>query len=130
MKLLLDTQVFLWFISGDRRLPDSWRDAIRDPGNAVYLSVASVWEAVIKQQAGKLPLPEPADSLLPVQRKLHQIASLPIDESSVEHLSSLPALHRDPFDRMLVCQALAHGLTVVTVDPVFRAYPAPLLDRT
>ena len=57
------------------------------------------------------------------------MTSLPLDEASVRRLATLPSIHRDPFDRMLVCQALAYGLTVVTVDPVFQAYPAPLLDR-
>jgi len=129
MKLLLDTHIFLWFISGDVRLPTDWRDSIRDPDNAVYWSVVSLWEALVKYHLGKLPLPHPPESYLPAQRARHQIASLPLDEASVSHLSSLPAVHRDPFDRMLVCQALEHGLSIVTVDPVFGAYPAPILDR-
>ena len=65
-----------------------------------------------------------------MQRVRHQLASLAPDEASVCRLATLPAVHRDPFDRMLVCQALEHELTVVTVDPVFRAYPAPILGRT
>ena len=130
MKLLLDTHVFLWFISADAQLPPEWRDRIRDPGNDVFLSVASVWEAMVKYYIGKLPLPHPPEHYLPIQRVQHQIASLPLDEASVCHLATLPSVHRDPFDRMLVCQALEHGLTVVTVDPVFRAYPAPILGRT
>jgi PIN domain nuclease of toxin-antitoxin system len=129
MRLLLDTHVFLWFISGDARLHARWREAIREPGNDVFLSVVSVWEATVKHALGKLPLPHPPGSYLPLQRQRHQIASLPLDEESVRHLESLPSVHRDPFDRMLVCQALAHALTIVTVDEVFRAYPTPLLDR-
>jgi PIN domain nuclease of toxin-antitoxin system len=130
MRLLLDTHIFLWFISGDARLPPDWRDSIRDADNAVYLSVVSLWEALVKYHLGKLPLPHPLESYLPTQRARHQIASLPLDEASVCHLSNLPAAHRDPFDRILVCQALEHGLSIVTVDPVFGAYPAPILDRT
>jgi PIN domain nuclease of toxin-antitoxin system len=130
MRLLLDTHIFLWFISGDVRLPTDWRDRIRDVDNAVYLSGVSLWEALVKYRLGKLPLPHPPESYLPTQRARHQIASLPLDEASVYHLSSLPAAHRDPFDRMLVCQALEHGLSIVTVDPVFGAYPAPILDRS
>ena len=130
MRLLLDTHVFLWFISADARLPAGWRDAIRGTGNEVFLSVVSVWEAMVKYALGKLPLPHPPEHYLPIQRVQHQMTSLPLDEASVCRLATLPSVHRDPFDRMLVCQALAHGLTVVTVDPVFRAYPAPLLDRT
>ena len=130
MRLLLDTHIFLWFISGDTRLPTDWRERIRDTDNAAYLSVVSLWEALVKYRLGKLPLPHPPETYLPTQRARHQIASLPLDEASVCHLAILPSVHRDPFDRMLVCQALEHGLRIVTVDPVFGAYPAPILDRT
>jgi PIN domain nuclease of toxin-antitoxin system len=129
MRLLLDTHIFLWFISADARLPPEWRDGIRDPGNAVFLSVVSVWEAMVRYYIGKLSLPHPPEYYLPLQRAQHPIASLPLDEASVCHLATLPAVHRDPFDRMLVCQASEHTLTIVTVDPVFEAYPAPILGR-
>ncbi|EGJ30505.1 MULTISPECIES: type II toxin-antitoxin system VapC family toxin [Moorena] len=122
MKILLDTHIFLWFISGDTRLSTDVRDIIRDPDNEVYLSVVSVWEAIVKYQLGKLPLPEPPEKFLPKQRELHQIASLDLDEGSVTQLSKLPLLHRDPFDRMLISQALEKGLTVATVDREIRAY--------
>jgi PIN domain nuclease of toxin-antitoxin system len=122
MKILLDTHIFLWFISGDTQLSTDVRDAIRDPDNEVYLSVVSVWEAIVKYQLGKLPLPEHPETYLPKQRDLHQIASLPLDESSVIQLAKLPPLHRDPFDRMLICQALQNGLTIATVDTAVRAY--------
>ena len=130
MKLLLDTHIFLWFISGDARLPSNWRDSIRDPGHEVYVSVFSLWEAMVKHRLGKLPLPYPPETYLPTQRIRHQMASLPLDEASVCHLATLPSVHRDPFDRMLVCQAIEHVLTMVTVDPIFEAYPAPILGRT
>lgn len=122
MKILLDTHIFLWLISGDRRLSTELLDAIRDSDNAVYLSVISVWESSIKYQLGKLPLPEPPEIYLPKQRDLHQIDSLAIDERSVIQLAKLPLLHRDPFDRMLVCQALENGLTIATVDGAVRTY--------
>jgi PIN domain nuclease of toxin-antitoxin system len=130
MRLLLDTHVFLWLISGDARLPAAFRDAIRDPANEVYLSVASVWEVVIKYGLGKLPLPAPPEDYLPKQRERHGIASLPIEEATLTHLAKLPLLHRDPFDRILVAQSLQHGLTVVTVDDAVRAYPVKLLPTT
>ena len=122
MKLLLDTHIFLWFISGDSRLSVSFRDAIRNPDNEVYLSVVSVWEAIIKYQLGKLPLPESPETYLPKQRARHLIASLPVDEESVSQLVKLPALHRDPFDRLLICQALQHELVIVTADSAIMAY--------
>jgi PIN domain nuclease of toxin-antitoxin system len=127
MRLLLDTHVFLWYISADPRLPVAFRDAIRDPGNEVFLSAASVWEAVIKYALGKLPFPEAPAGYLPRQREAHQIATLPIEEAGLVHLAGLPQLHRDPFDRLLIAQALQHGLTLVTVDDAVRAYPVPLL---
>lgn len=129
MKLLLDTHIFLWFISGDRRLPLTLRDAIRNQANEVYLSVISMWEAIVKYQLGKLPLPESPAHYLPVQRQHHRIVDLPLDEISVAHLTNLPLLHNDPFDRMLVCQALTHGLTLVSVDENVLAYSVPVLSR-
>jgi PIN domain nuclease of toxin-antitoxin system len=127
MRLLLDTHVFLWYISADGRLPAEVKSAIQDPANEVFLSVASVWEAVIKGALGKFPVPEPAAVYLPRQRVAHQIASLPIEEQALVHLANLPPLHRDPFDRMLVAQALQHGLTMVSLDKAVRAYSIPLL---
>ncbi len=122
MKILLDTHIFLWFISGDTQLLKDVRDAIRDPDNEVYLSAISVWETIVKYQLGKLPLPEHPKTYLPKQRDLHQIASLALDEGSVIQLAKLPPLHRDPFDRMLICLALQNGLTIATVDTAVRAY--------
>ncbi len=127
MRLLLDTHVFLWYISADPQLPAVFRDAIREPSNEVFLSVASVWEAVIKHALGKLPLPGAPAEYMPRERQAHRIAALPIEEPALAHLASLPPLHRDPFDRILVAQALQHGLKLVTVDDAVRAYPVPLL---
>lgn len=130
MKLLLDTHTFLWYITADPKLPAAHLAAIRDEANGVFLSVVSVWEAVIKFQLNKLPLPGPPAMWLPEQRRLHNIASLGVDEDTMPHLATLPPLHRDPFDRLLVAQALQHGLTLVTVDPEVLAYPVPrLVDK-
>lgn len=129
MKFLLDTHVFLWFISGDARLSAGWRDTIRQPHHEIYLSVVSLWETIIKYHLGKLPLPEPPERYLPTQRERHKITNLPLDERSVQQLATLPMIHRDPFDRMLICQAMEHKLTVITVDEVFQAYPAPVLGH-
>jgi PIN domain nuclease of toxin-antitoxin system len=102
MRLLLDTHIFLWYISADPRLPVALREAIRDPANEVYLSVASVWEAVIKYALGKLPLPEAPAEYLPRQRGAHRIATLPIEEAALAQLAGLAPLHRDPFDRIVL----------------------------
>ena len=127
MKLLLDTHIFLWCISGDKKLAGSAKDTIRNPANEVYLSVVSLWEAIIKYRLGKLPLPQSPDTYLPKERERHMISSMFLDEASVMRLAQLPPLHGDPFDRMLICQAIEHNLTVVTVDPAIRAYSVAVL---
>ena len=92
----------------DARLPISWRQAIAEPSNQVFLSVVSIWEATIKFQIGKLPLPEAPNIYLPRQRVRRSITSMALDEESVARLASLPLHHRDPFDRILICQAIEH----------------------
>src|ERR1700738_4121615 len=121
MRILLDTHIFLWYISADPQLPVAYRDAIRDSANEVYLSVASVWEAVIKYALGKLPLPEAPAEYLPRQRQAHRTVFLPVEEAPLAHLASLPPLHGDAFDRILIAQALQHGLKLATVDDAVRA---------
>ncbi len=127
MRLLLDTHVFLWLISEHHRISDSTLRAIRNRDNLVYLSVVSLWETVVKQQIGRLSLPEPAETYLPAQRERHEILALPVDEGAVTHLARLPLLHRDPFDRMLLSQAIQHGLTVVSHDGKMRDYDVQFL---
>ena len=127
MRLLLDTHAFLWYISNDPKLPRYAYDAIRDKTNDVFLSVVSVWEALVKHQSGKLDLPTAADEYINANRIAHRIEDLALDRQAVSRILSLPAHHRDPFDRMLICQALAHELTVVTNDALFRRYPVTIL---
>ena len=127
MNLLLDTHIFLWFISGDTRLPDIIRDSICDSQNEIYLSVASIWEAIIKNRIGKLPLPASPEIYLPAQRERHLISSLFLDEASVVRLAELPRIHRDPFDRILICQALQNDLTIATTDDAICAYSCKIL---
>ena len=90
MKLLLDTHAFLWYITADPKLPATFLAAIRDPANDVFLSAASVWEAVIKHQLGKLPFPAPPAGYLPQQRDAHGIAALPIDEGAMDASGRAP----------------------------------------
>ena len=103
------------------------REAIQDPANQVYLSVVSIWEVIVKHRLGKLPLPHAPEEYLPEQRQRHRISSMPMDEPSVTRLSSLPSIHRDPFDRMLICQAMEYNLTLVTVDDKISAYPVQVM---
>ncbi len=127
MRILLDTHVFLWYITADPKLPTAYRVAIQDPANGVYLSAVTVWEAVIKHQLGKLPLPAPPAEYLPQQREAHGFVALPIDEGAMIPLAGLPSLHRDPFDRLIVAQAIQHDLMVATVDPDVIAYPVRIV---
>jgi PIN domain nuclease of toxin-antitoxin system len=129
MRLLLDTHVFLWMIAGDGRLSASARQRISDPANEVFLSVASIWECVVKSQVGKLTLPQPVANYLTIQRTLHQVANLDIDEASVAGIEQLPMLHRDPFDRILIAQALQYGLTLLTADAAVLAYNLPAIEK-
>ena len=127
MKILLDTCEFLWLVTGDAKLSPSVATALRDPQNQVFLSAVSFWEISVKHHLGKLALPATPAEFIPAQREQHLIASLALDEAAVAQLSKLAPLHRDPFDRMLICQALAHGLTLASSDSLVRQYPVPLL---
>ncbi len=127
MKILLDTCEFLWLVSGDAKLSVPFAAAIRDPNNQVFLSAVSFWEISVKHNLGKLPLPQPPAQFILQQREKHFIAPLALDETAVAQLGGLPALHRAPFDRMLVCQAQVHGLTLASSDPLIRQYPVTLL---
>jgi len=128
MRLLLDTHIFLWYIAGDTQLADAWRQMIGDPQNQVFLSVVSLWEAIIKFQTGRLPLPEAPETYIPRMRAQHRFIVLPVDEASVAQVALLPLIHRDPFDRLLIGQAIQNGLTLITSDAAIRAYPtAPII---
>ena len=124
MKLLLDTCTFLWLLSGDAQLSARAADTFRDPESDVFLSVASAWEIATKYASGRLVLPERPEKFVPDMRKARGIDSLAIDEESALHASRLPWLHRDPFDRLLVSQAIVHGMTLLTPDPIMSKYPA------
>jgi PIN domain nuclease of toxin-antitoxin system len=119
VRLLLDTHEFLWWCADDPRLGEVEREAVGDGKNEVFLSSASVWEMAIKQALGRLEVPE-RPSMATARMG---IAPLPVAFAHAEATLSLPSLHRDPFDRMLVAQARIEGLTLVTTDPLVRAYP-------
>jgi PIN domain nuclease of toxin-antitoxin system len=124
VKILLDTCAFLWIAADAPQLSRRARTLFQAPGNDVFLSAASMWEIAIKHALGRLPLPDEPSRFLPDMREMHGIAPLPIDETSALHTLRLPALHRDPFDRLLVSQAIVNGLTILTPDPLITQYPA------
>ncbi|MEK7279745.1 MAG: type II toxin-antitoxin system VapC family toxin [Nitrospirota bacterium] len=123
MKFLLDTCTFLWIITDAPELSLYARDQFILTDNDIYLSVVSAWEISVKYALGRLPLPEPPERFIPVQRKQHGISVLPLEEEAALHVHRLPALHSDPFDRMLVSQALVHGLILLTPDEQINRYP-------
>ena len=123
MKLLLDTSTFLWIANDAPELSAYARELFVDPGNEVYLSSVSAWEMAIKYALGRLPLPEPPERFIRLQREQHGIEPLPLDEEAALHLTRLPLLHKDPFDRMLICQAIVHGLVILTPDQLIYQYP-------
>lgn len=127
MKLLVDTCAFLWIASESPRLSKVAAAVFLDRNNDRYLSAASSWEIAIKHAAGRLLLPERPDIFIPMVREASGIASLEIDEESALHAGKLPALHADPFDRMLVAQAIVHGMTILTPDPQIERYAVRVL---
>lgn len=123
MKILLDTCAFLWLTTDAPELSDKAKILFQNTNNAVYLSSVSVWEIIVKHQLGKLPLSSAADDFIKQQCEKHFVEYLSLDEKAVFNLSRLPNHHRDPFDRMLVCQAIAHDLTILTSDKMIIQYP-------
>ena len=130
MDILLDTVTFLWWMEGNRRLPAVLVDRLRDPQNRVYLSAVSAWEMALKHGAGKLKLPSPPAEFVPEARRHHGIAALPVLEEETVQVGKLPALHADPFDRLLVAQAIVRGLALATPDPMIQAYPCRCVWQT
>jgi PIN domain nuclease of toxin-antitoxin system len=127
MRLLLDTCTFLWLATDDPAMSASAKDVIADPLNDVYLSSISAWEIAIKFRLGRLPLPVPPERYVTDRRLALRIDDLAFDEAAACHTHLLPLLHRDPFDRALVAQAIVCGLTVLTPDGLIRSYPVPTL---
>jgi PIN domain nuclease of toxin-antitoxin system len=123
MNVLIDTCDALWFFTGDPQLSTPRFRIIEDPANVVFFSSVSAAEIAIKHSIGKLALPEPPQSYIPKLRRLHHLAELPLMESASLLLATLPLIHRDPFDRQLICQAMAHNLTFLTSDPLNQKYP-------
>ncbi len=121
--ILLDTQIFLWLIHDNRRLSDKYRQEIQNPNNEKFLSVVSIWECVIKYQIEKLNFPSSPEIYLPFQRREHLIKTLTIDENSIAQLINLPLRHRDPFERLIIFQALQYDLKIMTQDKKIIAYP-------
>jgi PIN domain nuclease of toxin-antitoxin system len=122
MNLLLDTQALLWYLRNDPRLSPGARAAIEDPGNVKFVSVVSGWEIAIKTSLGKLTLTLPFKELFPSHVEDQGFQILPVQSRHLYPLVDMPRHHGDPFDRLLVAQALSEDFTVVGNDAAFDAY--------
>jgi PIN domain nuclease of toxin-antitoxin system len=123
VNLLLDTHTFLWFIAGSEKLTAAARELIEESANQPFLSAASLWEMAIKLSLGRLHLGRPFEDLIPEQIRLNGIQLLGIELEHVTPVTTLPFHHRDPFDRLIVAQAMAEQMPIVSADPAFDAYP-------
>ena len=122
MRCLLDTHTLLWFISEDQKLSDKARRLILDSSSEIFLSIASLWEIAIKVNIGKLALDESFEQLFPKELHFHKIGILDITIDSLIQLTTLPLHHRDPFDRLIIAQALDGKIPVIGVDTRFDRY--------
>jgi PIN domain nuclease of toxin-antitoxin system len=127
VRLLLDTHAFVWWITDDDRLSERAGEVIADGANDVYLSAASAWEIAIKAGLGRIRLPDDAWTFTPHQLERNAFQALPVHVAHAVAVITLPDVHRDPFDRMLVAQAMTEGLTIVSADPDLARYPVPVV---
>ncbi len=128
MNLLLDTHALLWLLSDSRRIAPATRQLIADPVHDVFVSAASAWEIAIKASLRKLVVPPDIGTWLPAQLVRNRLTPLPITVAHAASVELLPWHHGDPFDRLLVAQALAENLTIVTGDAQFEPYGVRLIS--
>ena len=128
MRYLLDSCIWVFLLNNDSRLKQQQKNVILDTQNTIYISVVSVWEMSIKIDQGKLKLPKPLQSLIfeACVKDNHKILNL--DVFSVLHTNNLPSYHKDPFDRMLISQAIDNDLTIITCDSKFFDYDVKVLN--
>lgn len=125
MRLLLDTHLLLWTVGRSTRLSAAARQLVGDPENQVFFSAASVWEVAIKYSLGR-PDFRTDPRMLRHSLLAHRYAELPVTGDHAVAVATLPPLHKDPFDRLLIAQAVLEGFTLLTVDRVIASYPAPV----
>ena len=126
MKLLLDTHTFLWFLDDSPQLSQKGKTLL-EADNELLISIASLWEIAIKLRLGKLTVAMPIEVLMTQQLTQNDIALLPITVAPLLVVSTLPLHHRDPFDRLLIAQAMVEQMPIVSADPAFDAYPVQRL---
>jgi PIN domain nuclease of toxin-antitoxin system len=126
LKILLDTHAFLWFFGGDRRMSRKARTVLTDPANEPFISVASVWEMAVKASLGRLQLPLSVGDYV-AEKARRGFHVLPLELSHAARVQTLPFIHQDPFDRMIVAQALVEDMPLVSADMYVRQYPVTVL---
>jgi PIN domain nuclease of toxin-antitoxin system len=127
MRFLLDTHCWLWSVSSPHRLSEATLALIQNTHNMVYFSVASAWEITIKYSIGKLPLPAPPEIFIPTSLTEQRIKSLPITNSHVTLVHTLPPHHQDPFDRLIIAQAIKENLSIISNDALLHRYDVPII---
>jgi PIN domain nuclease of toxin-antitoxin system len=130
MRVLLDTHVWLWALTDAASLPASLHTRLRSGRDTFVISAASAWEIAIKASLGRLRLPVDAPTFLRTAVRDLPVTELPVAVGHAARVAELPLHHRDPFDRIMIAQAQIEGLTIMTVDPAFRAYRVPVLDSS
>lgn len=122
MQYLIDTHVFLWMIADDPQL-SAFSKEIIESDTDLLISIASIWEIAVKNNIGKLSLSKPFETFIPQQLIYNQIEILPITLQHLNPLITLPLHHRDPFDRLLICQAISEQIPILSADEAFNQYP-------
>ncbi len=129
MRILIDTHIFLWLFDGSKRISADVANFLRQTSqNEFYFSAASAWEIAIKYKVGKLKLPDIPERFVPDRMRRAGMLVLPVSMAHALQVSSLPLLHKDPFDRLLVSQAKEENLKILTADPIFAKYRVNVLD--
>jgi PIN domain nuclease of toxin-antitoxin system len=123
VRVLIDTHIFIWYVQNNDRLPSSITAIINDGRNDILLSIASVWEMAIKQSTGKLNLGTPYASFIAEQMRLNSMELLSVRLEHLDLITTLPLHHRDPFDRLLIAQAIVEDILLISADSVFSLYP-------
>jgi len=127
VRVLLDTQCWLWMQAEPHRFSSETRKLLLDPASELFLSAASSWEIAIKYALGKLPLPEPPSTYVPSRMQSSGVIGLAVEHAHALHVESLPPHHRDPFDRLLVAQAQLEALPILTADHVLALYSVTIV---
>ena len=130
MRILLDTQVWLWMQAAPGRLNGDARDLLEDTAHDLLLSSASSWEIAIKWSLGKLDLPEPPVEYVPSRLRASGVSAIAIEHSHALRVAALELHHRDPFDRLLIAQAVVEGVPILTADPAFALYPVERIEAS